>query len=40
MKKDIENKYNQEHQTVSLKKNEENDFLDYVDSTVKKNFIL
>ena len=40
MKRDIENKYNKEHKAVSLKKNEEMDFLEYVDSTVKKNFIL
>lgn len=40
MKKDIAKKYNQSNETVSLKKNEEMDFLEYVDSTVKKHFIL
>jgi hypothetical protein len=39
MKKDIKNKYNYS-KTAPLKKNEEIEFLNEIDSTIRKNFIL
>ena len=40
MKNDIKKKYEQSDKTMPLKKNQETQLLQFVDSTVKKNFIL